>query len=137
MKKFKFCAAALLMILILSGCRPKDVPNASLRLVTEINVICYYGDSQLERHYTAPDKMEQVLLYLRLLDRGLEATMDPEKLDGIHYKIVLHYSNGQQRIYHQRTDGYISEDFKPWLKIDPEQGKLLLHLLLEVPSDTI
>ena len=137
MKKIRSCAIALLLILILSGCRQKDVQDASLRLVTRIDVTCYYGDSQLDRQYTAPDKMEQVLLYLRLLDRGLEATTDPEKLDGIHYKIILHYSNGQQRIYHQRTDGYISENFKPWLKIDPEQGKLLPHLLLEVPSDTI
>lgn len=137
MKKIRFYMILALVILILPGCRHNDAQISPLRLVTQIDVTCHYGQSLLTRRYTATDKMEQILLYLRLLNRGLTANTDPEQLDGIHYKIVLHYSNGKQRIYHQRADGYLSENFKPWLKIDPEQGKLLLHLLLEVPSDTV
>lgn len=137
MKKIRICAALFLVILILSGCGHHDAPISPLRLVTQIDITCHYGTSLLTRHYTATDKMEQVLLYLRLLHRGLSANTNPEQIEGIHYKIVLHYFNGQQKIYHQRADKYFSENFKPWLNIDPEQGSQLLHLLLELPSDAV
>lgn len=137
MKKRRLGVFLALIVLILPGCRYYNPPASSLRLVTQIDVTCQYGQAQLNRRYTASDKMELVLLYLRLLQRGSATDTDPEQLSGIHYKIVLHYADGKQRIYHQQSDRYLSENFKPWVQIDPEYAQKLMWLLLETPSDSL
>ena len=88
-------------------------------------------------NYTDPDKIESILLYLRHLKRKGTAQVDPERVEGDHYEILLHYSNGERRVYYQHADQYLSQDYKPWERINPEQAKNLLPLLKSMPSDIL
>ncbi len=81
--------------------------------------------------------MEAILLYLRLLHRGGDAQVDPQRVEGDYYEILLHYSDGGRRVYYQHADSYLSDNYKPWQKIDKEQAKNLFPLLQSMPSDIL
>lgn len=133
-------AICLLLGVTFVGCgkkKPASSKPAMSRVVTKIDVTCKKGESALYWQYTHEEKMEAILLYLRLLHRGGTAQVDPQQVEGDHYEIVLNYSNGGKRVYYQHADRYISDNYKPWEQIDPEQGKDLNLLLNSMPSDIL
>ena len=139
MKKLIFIIYLLLLMAIVSGCGKNYSKNPSqpMKVVTGVDVTYQKGKSALRWQYTAQDKMEAVLLYLRLLPRGGTAQVDPHRVAGDHYEIVLRYSNGDKRMYYQHADRYLSVDYKPWEHIDPKDGKELHRLLEIMPSDIL
>ena len=129
----------LLIAAVFVGCG-KETASSGLgmtRVVTQIDVTCKKGESALFWQYTNQEKMEAILLYLRLLHRLGGARIDPNGVEGDHYEIVIHYASGGKRVYYQHADRYISDNYKPWEQIDPEQGKDLMLLLKSMPSDAI
>ncbi len=122
------------------GCSRKSAQRPtkpSVRYVTQVDVTCKKGESALRWYYTDPEKIEPMLLYLKLLQRRGTAEVDPVRVEGDHYEIVLHYSTGERRIYYQHADQYLSQDYKPWERINPEQAKDLQLLLDQMPSDIL
>ena len=130
----------LLLVGLLCGCTPKKKPAqkpAVSRVVTQVDVTCKKEQTALRWHYTDQEKMEAVLLYLRPLDRGGSAQVDPQRVEGDHYEILLHYSDGGSRVYYQHADRYLSDNYKPWQQIDPNPAKDLFPLLQSMPSDIL
>lgn len=103
--------------------------------VTKIQVVCYRGGERLTRHYTQPNKIQPVLHYMRLLKREGAADTDPEQLIGDRFDITLYYSDGQNRIYRQRSNRYLSKNSQPWEKINTKQAQFLYPILQAMPSD--
>lgn len=103
--------------------------------VTQVRVVCQHKGNTMTRCYTRPYKMETVLNYLRLLKHNGQADTDPERLMGDCFEITLYYSNGQQGIYRQRANRYLSKNAHAWGKIVPEQAQLLYPMLQSMPSD--
>ncbi len=141
MRRFWSIIATILLITALfGGCGRKNPalhrPGGS-RVVTQVDVTCKKGQTALRWHYTDQEKMEAILLYLRLLHRGGDAQVDPQRVEGDYYEILLHYSNGASRVYYQHADQYLSDNYKPWQKIDPDQAKDLFPLLQSMPSDVL
>jgi hypothetical protein len=91
----------------------------------------------IQRHYTDSQKMEYVLLYLRLLKPFGKPDTDPDQLDKDVYQITVHLSDGDRRIYRQKAHKYFSWDSRPWQKIDPAQASGLYALMEHLPSDTV
>ena len=123
---------------LFAGCGRKKTASQKPgmgKVVAQIDVTCKKDESALFWQYTDQEKMEAILLYLRLLHRGGGAQIDPNRVKGDHYEIVLHYSDGRKRVYYQHADRYLSDNYAPWEKIDPEQGKDLMLLLRSMPSD--
>ena len=89
----------------------------------------------MTRHYTQPAKVTAILNYLRLLKTQGAADTDPEQLTGDRFEITLYYSDGQQRIYRQQSNRYLSKNARAWEKVDPQQAQLLYPMLLEMLSD--
>ena len=141
MKKYRFILFAFLLLPgILSGCRryhASENTTISPRVVTQVDVICKREDTSILRSYTHPKKMETILVYLRLLEPLGKAETDPERILGDQYEIVLRFSDGRQRIYRQRANAYLSKDFQPWYRIDPEHAGVLYSILQDMPSDTV
>lgn len=131
----------LLIVLCLSatllcGCGKKDPPPEPLaRVVTQVDISCQHGHTLIRRHYTDPDKMEYVLLYLRLLKPRGKPEQDPEQLEHAVFEITVHLSDGNKRHYRQKAHRYFSRDSRPWELIDPAQAAGLYRLMEKVPSD--
>jgi len=137
MKRKIFVLYVVLLVVIVSGCSreySKNVPQP-MKVVTEVDVTRHKGEEVLRWQYTSQDKMEAILLYLRLLPRGETAQVDPDQVAGDNYEIALHYSNGDRRMYYQHADRYLSVDYKPWEKIEPQDARKLQRLLALMPSD--
>ena len=127
---FLFCISALIM----PGCAQTHTPPIT-RVVTQVDISCERETLLLHRHYTDPQKMESVLLYLRLLKPIGTPQPPPEISDGALYEIILSLSDGSQRHYRQLDHRYFSKDAGPWMLIDPEQAAGLYFLMQKLPSD--
>lgn len=126
----------VLMCLLLSGCVQKeDETPAPLQLVSHIEILYDYRQSQLQRHYTNTDKIDVVLHYLHKLSPYGLASEDPEYLQGDSCKITVHLSDGSQHIYRLRGSRYLSVDFHQWQNVDYNKGSVLFHLFHHLPSD--
>lgn len=126
-----FCFTAL----TLSGCGKTSVPAPRCRVVTRVDIACRQEDLLIQRHYTSTEKMESVLLYLRILDPTGEPDIDPDSIKKDIYEITVHLSDGKKRIYRQKAHRYFSQDFRPWKRIDPAQAAGLYTLMRTLQSD--
>jgi len=130
-KRFLIFTAALCLLLTVYFFRAKAVTG----FVTHADVTWQSQQHRHHRHYESPEKIQQLLYYLRSLRPKGNAKIDPETLGGNTCKIVLYYQNGQRQIYYQQADRYLSVDAHPWERIIPEQAAKLYLLLEEMPSD--
>ncbi len=139
MKKWNYFGMFLFFaFFIFSGCSRIDTGNDDRnRFVSQIDVVYTNEEGTQLFHYTTPEKMQTILLYLRLLKPEKQATLNPERLTGSVYKITVHFSNGQQCIYRQRADRFLSKNAKPWQEIDRQQAQTLPRLLKKLPSDSV
>lgn len=138
MKKLqKFTFFLFILPMLLSGSVSASLQRniSPPQMVTQVRIVCQHKKSTMTRCYTQPHKMEPVLNYLRLLKYKGQADTDPERLTGDRFEITLYYSNGQSRIYRQRSNRYLSKNAHAWEKIDPEQARLLYPMLQSMPSD--
>ena len=134
MKKFKnIWVLPMAFLFFLSGCTRK-LPTV-YRAVTAVDITFRYEDTQLQRHYTQNDKMESVLLYLRLLKPLGKPISSPPADDRDVYDITVRFSDGSTKLYRQKAHRFISRREQVWERIDPAQAAQLYHLLRYYPSD--
>lgn len=129
-----FCFSAVIMC----GCGTNNTPAQPLcRVVTQVDISCRKEHMLIQRHYTDTEKMEYVLLYLRLLKPLGKPDTDPDALDKDVYEITVHLSDGNRRIYRQKAHKYFSWDSRPWEMINSAQASGLYALMEHLPSDTV
>ena len=135
MKKIgKLTLYLCLFAIFLSGCVTKG-RKPLCRVVTQVDISCQQEDVHIYRHYTDNQKMEYVLLYLRLLEPlGIPDT-DPEQIPADVYEITLQFSDGCSKIYRQKDHRYLAAGTLPWKIIDPGQAAGLYTLMRRIPSD--
>ena len=139
-KQIVFVLAVMGVVVMFSGCGRKvqQLPTRpALRFVVGVEVTYREGDTALRWQYTSHEKVEAVLLYLRTLSPLGQVKVDPQRVEGEHYEIILQYSDNSHIYYYQHTDKYLSKDFKPFEQIDPKQGRKLWLLLEQMPSDIL
>ena len=134
--KRKFLFSGLLFLMFLGGCR-KDASQSASHVVTRIRISCQKEDAQILRHYTDQQKMEYVLLYLRLLQPERMIPVPEAQPTGELYRITLERADGSVTEYRQRDHQYLSKDKAPWQRIDPAQAEGLYRLLRALPSDSL
>ena len=139
MKKSRLAITLIFMLcLLLNGCgRGGDLPSEPLqcRVVTGIRVSFTDGPLQMERYYTASEKMRAVLNYLRWIDPYGRPEEDPETVSGSSYHIVLTYSDGCEKTYEQKADRFMQVDGQGWKRIDPKRALTLSQMLGQMASD--
>ena len=138
MKKIiKLLFVCCFVLFILSGCIKNDTLQKPLcRVVTQVDISCQTEHMLMQRHYTQPEKMEYVLLYLRLLKPSGKPDVDPEQLNKDVYNITVFLSDGTKRLYRQKAHQYFASDSGPWKKIDPEKAAGLYRIMEKIPSDS-
>lgn len=125
-------------LLGMTGCKASTaaLPQPPLcRVVTRVEVDYENGPLHAQRCYTSSEKMEQVLNYLRQIDPYGTPQESPETISGSDYVIILSYSDGFQKRYHQKGDRYFQTENGRWARIDPDRAEKLAQLLGAMPSD--
>jgi hypothetical protein len=124
-----------LFLFLLSGCGKNFSP--AYRAVTAVDISFRYEDMLLQRHYTQSDKIESVLLYLRLL-KSLGTTTEHATGDNRDvYDIAVRFSDGTTKHYLQKSHRFLSRRAHVWERIDPGQAANLYALMRHYPSDGI
>ena len=126
-----FCACCF----IFPGCTNDTPKKALCRVVTGVDITCKKEDLLIRRHYTDTKKMEAVLLYLRLLDPQGIPDSDPQTSKKDIYRITLHLSDGNQKVYRQTAHRYFSANNGSWKCIDPKKAAGLYTLMRKLPDD--
>lgn len=135
----KLCLIFMLFSLfMITGCGSRNTANkTSSKLVTQIDIVYTKQDTTVSRSYTNPEKMEVILLYLRLLRPTGKPEADPELFYDDVYKITLRFLDGHERIYRQRANRFLSAGEKPWYTVNPEHAQVLYSIMQDMPGDTI
>ena len=132
----KLLVFVVFSMIILSGCKKNDTPAVTgYRVVTQVDITCRHKRTLVTRHYTDSEKMESVLLYLRLLKPTGKPQTDPDKLDREIFEITVNFSDGTKKQYKQKAHRYIARENRPWEAIDPAQAYGLYALMQYYPSD--
>ena len=121
---------------LLGGCsRLETLPPSVCRVVTGVSVDFENRGLRARRNYTAAEKMQQVLNYLRIIDPYGNPEEDPEAAGGSSFRITLTYSDGHQKVYLQKSDRFMKTDDGVWKKIDPDRAVELGRILGRMESD--
>lgn len=130
-RKIFLCVLPIIALALVT----KKKETVSLKLVTDVELVCQEGDHIICRHYTKPHKVQQVLNYLRLQKNLGQAEIDPERVRGTVIQIDICLSNGARHVYYQRAGQYLSRQYRPWQKINPVQAEAFTQLIRVTPSD--
>lgn len=131
----KIILSVLFTTVILSGCARNHAVNSHSLIATEIDIVTQHEKALVHRHYTDPEKMESVLMYLRLLQPVGKPEVSPDEIADDVFLITVHLSNGEKRYYRQAEHRYFTESNFPWFAIDPGQAAKLYALMRHYPSD--
>ena len=122
----KKMAIILLLPLLLCGCSRRRMPTGPMcRVVTQIQVSATIDGQTQVTTYTDYPKMEAVLSYLRLLEKGNRRDIDPDSFRADIYEITVFYSDGQHTTYRQLHDQLLQTDGGPWQIIKKAKLQLL------------
>lgn len=133
-KGIKLFAVFSFILLILSGCGKNHSKPDTYRAVTEIDIVTHHQKGLVHRHYTTPDKMRPVLLYLRLVRPYGKPIKIPEETGDV-FLISVGLSDGQKHYYRQAQHQYFSIGAGDWRQIDPAAAIKLYQIMAENPSD--
>lgn len=128
---FVLVAAALLF----GGCHRSKNIGVQRNVVTRIVIECEYQGYQFRRQYTSPEKMRQVLLYIRSVRSPFTVEPGEDALMGSSIRITTVSADETTKTYHQINDRYFREGLSGWEKIDPEKAAKLWDVILTTPSD--
>ncbi len=136
MKKITILLLCCFCAVLFGGCDKTD--NTPIcRVVTGVEINCQHEDVHIRRYYTDTEKMEYVLIYLRLLEPMGHPAKNPDTVDAEVYEITLQLSDGNRKIYRQKDHRYLSANSGPWQSITPEQAEGLYRLMRKIPGDRI
>ncbi len=124
--------AIFLVFLLLSGCSRITTRRSHHPVVTAITITQLSPQPRQVREFTTDGETSQVLNYLRQLDYGGNAQVNPEYVAGPMYEFTLHYSDGSQDTLRQKADRYFQASDGVWQEIQPYSGCRLVELLEEI-----
>lgn len=120
-------------ICCLFGCKAKKPPVP--RVVSSITVVWNRDGHNFTRYYTDIQKMEDILLYLRLAQTEEPPETAPEVPSDSAYHITVSLINGTKHHYLQQQHRFFRREQEPWQSISPELAAELYALLRHNKSD--
>ena len=122
----KKMAVFLVLPFLLWGCTWRKMPTGPMcRVVTQVRVAATTNGQTTERIYTDSKEMESVLCYLRLLQKGKKADIDPDSFRSDSYEITVSYSDGQHTVYRQLHNDFLQTDGGAWHRVTAGKMELL------------
>ena len=132
----KRCVLFLLSTLILcSGCYPRTLPPNTSPIVRQIVATAEGHDSFLRRFYCTDEKMQAVLLCLRLMKPQFSPETDPDLLNVPMICLTMTHSDGSKQLYRLKDVHYLQKNTDPWEKVDASAAADLWRLLWVMERD--
>lgn len=125
-----FCVLALL-----TACYPRNSVSTSSPIVRQIVATVESRDVFLRRYYCTDEKMQAVLLCIRMLRPQFTPETDPELLDIPTICLTMTHSDGSKQLYRLKDTSYLQKNTDPWKKVDSSAAADLWRLLWEMESD--
>ena len=135
MKKKLFICALVIGLWMLGGCHHYTNGDFDSNLVTKIVITSQTDTETVYRHYDDPQKMRQVLLYIRSISTPFATLPEPEEPLEQSISITTFSADQTVKTYQQKGTLYFQEGADGWQKIDPEKGRRLWMLIQAMPSD--
>ena len=124
------------LLFLCTGCTSQKAEPEGYRVVTQIDVYYHKDPLVAEGTFTAPEKMQKILYYLRRISPYGTPKDDPEQVQGSDFYITLSYSDQTKKTYQQRDDRFMRINDGPWKRIDPKRAPMLRQILSTISSDT-
>lgn len=134
MRKFLLFPFYIVIFMFMMCSCSKSDSQPVYKAVTQVDIVTKYEGRLLRWHYNTPEKMQPVLLHLRLL----KPSGEPVQIDDISsdvYLISISLSDGQKHYYRQASHRYLSKENGPFKTIQPKQAAILYSILRDLPSD--
>lgn len=129
MGKYRRIAAVfLLTATLLTGCK-KDALYSPLT-VTAVDV-----QGSIQRHYTQPEKVQNLLNMLRLLEFDGFTSLDPAYLPGDDFQITLEFSDHSTKVYRVHGNRFLCRPNGMWEKVDGSRAEKFLPFFQNNTSD--
>lgn len=123
----------LLVVFGMFGCaRQEEKP---VTVVSQIAVTYEQENLLVQKTFTGPEKMHQILNHLRQLGQKFTPEFNPEELPGRGSAITLTRSDGTQQIWRTKGGRFVLRDAGLWQQADPERISLLESLIRTLPGD--
>ncbi len=136
MKKMMLTLLVLLLLLF-SGCAARKAADNSVPLASSITVTCHSCAGIRQRYYSQPEKMRQILHYIRRLEPMPDTAEVPGTLGRRYFSIHIRMTDGSSRFYRQKDTAYFQSGSGPWQKMGRGKGSRLWQLMLELPEDAV
>ena len=107
----KISAVLLLAASLLTGCKKEPVQQP--RTVTAVDV-----QGSIQRHYTQPEKVHNLLNMLRLLEFDGFTSLNPAYLPGDDFVITLEFSDRSTKVYRVHGSRFLCRPNGNWEKVD-------------------
>lgn len=134
MAKCKRLLLCLFSLLLIRTTTAQAAVFEGHHLATAIDVVYRQDDKPVQHSYHNTENIEGILNYLRLLEYAGMPAEDPELQVGTTYRFKIHLADGNQHIYHLHADHYLSQNYKPWIKV--ESSRSFAALLAALPEET-
>ena len=115
-----------LLSFLLWGCAKSEVPQGPMcRVVNRVDVTATIDGQTYGETHTASKEMESVMCYLRLLQKGKKADIDPDSFRSDYYEITVSYSDGRHTVYRQLHNDFLQTDGGAWHRVTAGKMELL------------
>ncbi len=137
MKIIRFLCTVCILFL-LCGCQKMAQPqNVSGGLVRSISITTRSCTGIHHRYYSSPEKMRQILYYIRGLEPMFDTAASPAGHCGRMVCIQMICADGSSKWYRQKDDQYFQSGSGSWKRMAGGKGGQLWQLLLRLPNDEV
>ena len=133
--KRKCAALFLICALMLCACGQKTPQGPSSSVVRQIIVTAEGREYFLRRFYNTDEKMEPILLALRMLYPNFTAQENVEAMHLPVLCITLKCSDGSEKLYRLKDVRYLQSGTGQWRQIDTGKAAHLWRLVWDTPDD--
>lgn len=135
MSRFLFL---LCSVIFLAGCGTE--PSASreqplCRVVTQVEILEENPSGAVQRLYRTQSNMNRILSGISLLGHKFPAAPPPQA-EPDAYRIILYFSDGNQKIYRYHALRYLYIEGKGWKRVNEELSEDFLALMQNLPEET-
>ena len=127
----------LISLLLFSGWGGPRQETHPPQLITQIRVAGTAEGQPFEKSFSAPEKLDAIVLLLRQLEPGKPVEITPETFRADGFELTGLCNDGSRTVYRQILHHYLQVDAALFRPIRETPAARLLQLVQELPGDPV
>ena len=127
----------LISLLLFSGWGGPRQETHPPQLITQIRVAGTAEGQPFEKSFSAPEKLDAIVLLLRQLEPGKPVEITPETFRADGFELTVLCSDGSRTVYRQILHHYLQVDAALFQPIRETPAARLMQLVQELPGDPV